>query len=98
MIKSFYNLQSAQYYANENGCNFIISHECYQPYVKDGKDDVRKRDYIVFPNIHEYIKNMKKYPYSHELLLENSNSYIKDIGRLVFDFDFKIRYYENFMH
>lgn len=95
MYKKFYTLDSAKKFSIENGYNFIISHECKIPYMDGENIKYRERDFIVFKNISNYIENMKKFPYSHELILESNNSMIGTSGRLVFDFDFKKKHYNN---
>ena len=84
-MKSFYNLESALQQQKDYG--FIIAHECNKPYVENGEQKVRSREYIGFPKIEDYVQKMEMFPHSHEILYDNYNSSVPIIGRLAFDID-----------
>ena len=94
MIKECYTLEQAKRYAQTNGYQFICAQECYEYYFnkETQKEELRERKYIVFENIEHYIKNMNQYKNLHEIMYQGNNAMNKLGGKLIFDFDFKIKH------
>src|SRR5437016_841166 len=93
MYKSFYTLEQAKRYADENGHTFIIAYETHEPYIKNGEKFFRKRSFFVFDSISTFLTNRDKYPYAHEIMVKSNNSFLPLSGRLVFDIDINERHF-----
>lgn len=64
---------------------FIISNE------RIAKDSHIGRFYTVLPNFKSFLRNREKFPHCHELLVDHKRKNADPCGRLVFDFDIKIK-------
>lgn len=85
-VYNYYSIDDAINSPNDNFRPFILSNERL---TKDGHIG---RYYTVFPHFKYFLKNRKKYLNCHEILVDHINCPEDKFGRLVFDFDIKIKY------
>jgi hypothetical protein len=82
-IMNFFNIEEAVNSKINSHNVFIIANE------KIKKDKTIGRQYTVFLNFTDFLKNRTKYKHCHEIIVDHKNNQPNLAGRLVFDFDIK---------
>jgi len=82
-IMNFFNIEDAINSTINSNNVFIIANERLK------KDESIGRQYTVFLNFMDFLKNRSKYKHCHEIIVDHINNQPNLAGRLVFDFDIK---------
>ena len=78
--------------------SFLIAHECNEIYVdENGEQKERKREYILFESIEQYLSLKQEYSHGHEIIhgIVFNDYEETPPGRLAFDFDVDEKLYYN---
>jgi hypothetical protein len=82
-MTNFFNIEDAINSTINSNNVFIIANERLK------KDESIGRQYTVFLNFMDFLKNRSKYKHCHEIIVDHINNQPNLAGRLVFDFDIK---------
>lgn len=91
-MKLFFSLDKALLYRPKGvRFPFIVAQECNETFLIDQVAHTRKRQFLAFNSIQDYLSNFDKYPHCHELIIPHGKGLMSTVqGRLVFDFDLHI--------
>lgn len=85
MVKKYFNLKDAINSDMNEKTVFILANE------QEKTNGGTSRYYTVFPSFSSFLRVRKKYKHCHEILVDHINNKSNPAGRLVFDFDVKVK-------